>query len=333
MGLSKDQAKTRLRAVLTELATVWAAPERKSLSEAMTRQHFVNKYIDLLGYEGIADLELEHAVKNTGRFIDYVLRVAGEPAIAVEAKPLGLPLSDDVGAQLLEYQVVENIEWGVATNARQVWVYCLSVQGPPRDKCVMKLDLLSEDLDVGFESLFERLWLLSKESMSTGTGLIPLIRVSQLEKAIDGAISDKASKVVQALRADVRDRTLGKIRVTPDEVVSWLRNRLVRAPLAAPPAQERELPLPPEKHRFTSFLKQMIQRGIIPADVRVSAEYGGQEHTAVIDGEGYLLLKGERFRKPGFAAKRITGHPTDGFQFWKYQGVPLATLREKLWQK
>jgi len=333
MGLSKDEAKARLRAVLAELAAVWATPEGKSLGEAMTRHNFVNKYIDLLGYEGIADLELEHPVRNTGKFIDYVLKVGGDSAIAVEAKPLGPTLSDDVGAQLLEYQVVENIEWGVATNARQVWVYYLYLQGPARDKCVMKLDLLSEDLDVRFDMLFERLWLLSNESMSTGIGLRSMIKESQLEKAIEGAILDKTSKVVQALRADVKDRTEGKIKVTPDEVVSWLRNRLARA-APSPPTQPRAEPaITREKQAFTTYLKQMIQRAIIPADAQVSAEYGGQEHTAVIDGEGYLLLKGERIRKPGAAAKRITGEPTDGFEFWKYQGVPLARLRDKLWQK
>jgi hypothetical protein len=168
--------------------------------------------------------------------------------------------------------------------------------------------------------------------MSTGIGLRSVTRVSQLEKAIEGAILDKASKVVHALRADVRDRTEGKIRVTPDEVVSWLRNRLLRAPLAAAPGQEREVPLPPDKGPYISFLKQMIERRIIPANAQVTGEHAGQEHSAVIDSEGYLLLKGERFRKPGFAARRITGEPTDGFQFWKYEGVPLARLREKLWQ-
>jgi hypothetical protein len=333
MGLSKDQAKPRLRALLTELAAIWATPEGKSLGEAMTRHNFINKYIDLLGYESIADLELEHPVRNTGKFIDYVLKVGGDPAIAVEAKPLGLSLSDDVGAQLLEYQVVENIEWGVATNARQVWVYYLYVQGPARDKCVLKMDLLSEDLDARFDILFERFWLLSKESMATGIGLRSLVKDFQLEKAIEGAILDKTSRVVQALRADVRDHTGGKIKVTPDEVASWLRNRLVRVSVPPSPGRGPEPPPPAEKRPFPTYLKQMIEREIIPAGAQVSAEYGGQEHTAVIDAEGWLSYKGERIRKPGSAAKRITGEPTDGFEFWKYQGVPLARLRDKLWQK
>jgi len=335
MGVGKDEAKTRLRTVLTELAAVWAAPEGKSLSEAMTKFNFINKYIDLLGYEGMADLELEHPIKNSGRFIDYVLKVGGEPVIAVEAKPLGLALSDVVEAQLLEYQVVENIEWGVATNARQVWVYYYLIQGPARDKCVMKMDLLSEGLDVRFDSLFERFWLLSKESMSTGTGLISMIKPWQLEKAIEGAILDKTSKVVRALRVDVKNRTGGRIKVTPDEVTSWLHNRLVRVSVPPSPGTGPELPRPPGKQIFKAYLKEMIEREIIPADAQVSAEYGGQEHTAVIDAEGYLWLKGERerIRKPGVAAKKITGEPTDGFEFWKYQGVPLARLRDQLWRK
>jgi hypothetical protein len=334
MTLSKDEAKRNLRNCLQELAAVWATPEGRSLSEPMTRRHFIDRCIDCLGYRGIADLELEHPVKNTGRFIDYVLKIEGQPVLAVEAKPLAVALSDDVGAQLLEYQVVENIEWGIATNARELWVYDYLLQGPTRDKCVMKLDFLPDDLDAKFDMLFDRFWLLSKESMSIGVGLRSLIKESQLERAIEGAVLDRTSKVVHALRMDVKDRTQGKIRVTPDEVVSWLRNRLTRglAPAISPAAQATSGGGLPEGRLFTSFLKQMIEKGIIPANAQISAQHQGQEYTAAIDSEGYLLLRGERIRKPGFAARRITGVPTDGFEFWTYNGVPLARLREKLWK-
>jgi hypothetical protein len=334
MAVSKEEAKQDLRGCLRELAAVWASGEGKSLSEPMTRRHFIDRYIECLGYKGIGDLEVEHPVKNTGRFIDYVLKIEGQLMLAVEAKPLGVPLSDDVGAQLLEYQVVENIEWGIATNARELWVYYLYLQGPPRDKCVMKLDFLPDDLQAKLDMLFDRFWLLSKESMSIGVGLRSLIKESQLERAIEGAVLDRTSRVVQALRTDVKDRTQGKIRVTPDEVVSWLRNRLTRglAPATSPADQVTSGGGLPEGRRSTAFLKQMIEKGIIPANAQVSAQHQGQEYTAVIDSEGYLLLRGERIRKPGFAAKRVTGVPTDGFEFWTYNGVPLARLREKLWK-
>lgn len=334
MTLSREQAKAQLSACLGELATVWTTPEGKSLSEAMTRFHFIDRYIDCLGYQGITDLELEHPVKNTGKFIDYVLKVGGEPVLAVEAKAIAVPLSDDVGAQLLEYQVVENIEWGVATNARGLWVYYLYLQGPTRDKCVMKLDLLGDSLEGRLDALFDRFWLLSRESMSMGVGLKSLVTECQLERAIEAAVSDKTSKVVQALRFDVKDQTQGKIKVTPDEVVSWLRNRLARglAPVGAAPTEPAPCGTAPEGRHFPPYLGQMVERGIIPAGAQVSAEYGGQEYTAVIESDGYLLFSGERIRRPGAAAKRITGTPTDGFEFWKYQGVSLARLREQLWQ-
>lgn len=333
MVLSKDQAKSELVACLKGVRAVWVSPEGKSLGEAMTRHHFINEYIRCLGYEGIADLELEHQVKNTGKFIDYVLKVGGQPIVAIEAKALGAALSDDVGAQLLEYQVVENIEWGVATNARDLWVYYLYLQGPPREKRVLKIDLLCDDAE--FDRTFDRLWLLSKESMSTGTGLRSLIKESQLEKAIERAILDRTSKVVSALKADVKECTQGKISVTPDEVVSWLRNRLARglSPALSAKTPLEPTPAPVGERKFVSFLKQMIDCGIIPADAEVSAVHAGQEYKAVVDSAGYLIFRGERIRKPGFAAKRITGTATDGFAFWRYQGVSLAELRAKLWQQ
>lgn len=246
----KEEAKVQFKTCLQELATIWATPEGKSLSEAMTRHLFIDKYVDYLGYKGMADLELEHPVKDRGKFIDYVLKIGGELAIALEAKPLNVPLSDEVGAQLLEYQVVENIEWGIATNGRELWLYNYLLQGPTRDKCVMKLDFLPDDLDAKLDALFDRLWLLSKESMLVGVGLRSLIKNSQLERAMEGAVLDKTSKVVRALRIDVRERTQGKIKVTPDEVVSWLRNLLARglAPLTGT-ATEAALPSAPSSAR------------------------------------------------------------------------------------
>jgi hypothetical protein len=330
MPLAKDEAKERLRECVAELRAVWETPDGRALSEAMTKHHFIGKYVDCLGYRGLSDLELEHPVKDTGKFIDYVLKIDSQPVFAVEAKPLGPALSDAVGAQLLEYQVVENIEWGVATNARQVWVYYLYLQGPPAEKCVLKIDLLAED----FDAAFNRLWLLSRESMTTGVGLRSVIKESQLEKALQSALLDKGSKIVQALRADVKDRTRARVVPSADEIVSWLSNRLGR-PVAGerqPVGDAMKVGGETEPRRFTAFLRQMIDRGIIPSGAEIGGDHGGQVFTASVDAEGYVLLRGERFRKPGFAAKRITGVPTDGFEFWTYNGVPLARLREKLWK-
>ena len=330
MPLAKDEARQQLRDCVEELRAMWGTPDGQALGEAMTKHHFINKYIECLGYRGLADLELEHPVKNTGKFIDYVLKIGGQPVFAVEAKPLGLALSDAVGSQLLEYQVVENIEWGLATNARQLWVYYLYLQGLPADKCVLKIDLLDDD----FDAAFNRLWLLSRESMSTGEGLRSVIKVSQLEKALQAAVLNKSSKVVQALRADVKDRTQGKVGASADEIVSWLSNRMGR-PVAAGPQPMGDgvkVESSAAPRRFAAFLKQMIDRGIIPCGAEIAGEHGGQVFTASIDAEGYVVLRGERFRKPGFAAKRITGVPVDGFEFWKYNDVPLARLRDKLWQ-
>lgn len=322
MGLSKEEAKHTLRNHLRDVAGTWASPEGKSLSEAMTRRHFIDRYIDCLGYEGINDVELEHPVKNTGKFIDYVLRIEGQPVLAVEAKPLGAALSDDVGAQLLEYQVVENIEWGVATNAREVWVYYLYLQGPPREKCVMKLDLLLDDLDRKLDMLFDRFWLLSKESMSTGVGLRSLIKESQLERAIEGALLHKTSRIVHALRMDVKDRTQGKIKVTPDEVVSWLRNRLAKglAPATSPVTQGAPTTAPPSRppgevtwtSEELSQLWSMITDGARQIWAKIAEKPEGHDFADVVRSTGmHGLQVAGRLSSIGHALREFPGkeHP------------------------
>jgi hypothetical protein len=62
-----------------------------SLSEYDTRAEFIDKYLEALGYNELGDVQRGSPVES-GNFPDYVLRVNGKAAIAIEAKKLGAPL-------------------------------------------------------------------------------------------------------------------------------------------------------------------------------------------------------------------------------------------------
>jgi Restriction Enzyme Adenine Methylase Associated/Protein of unknown function (DUF2924) len=77
-----------------------------------------------------------------------------------------------------------------------------------------------------------------------------------------------------------------------------------------------------------------VTKGVrLPAGTELRATYKGQTHLARVS-SGALELGGKRFDSPSAAAMSITGHPVNGWMFWKYrlpgQGkwADLKKLRE-----
>lgn len=77
----------------TERLKKFLAGGPKSISEDATRAHFINRYLEALGYTEFEDIDYGAPV-DSGDFADYVLRVNGEPVTCVEAKKLGAPLGE-----------------------------------------------------------------------------------------------------------------------------------------------------------------------------------------------------------------------------------------------
>src|SRR3954451_6555920 len=108
---SREAGKAAIRATLDQLKQFLSGQKSRRLSESDTKANFIEKYIDALGYRGLADITREYYVKNSQEFIDYVLRSNSEPILAIEAKSLHTELTDKAGAQLVQYCAVEGIEW------------------------------------------------------------------------------------------------------------------------------------------------------------------------------------------------------------------------------
>jgi hypothetical protein len=95
-GLSEADA---LFSVATRVKQFLAAP--KPINEDGTRAFFIYRWLEALGYVGFDDIE-HGSVVTSGDFPDYVLRSAGQPVIAVEAKKIGYPLGSKEAAQIVK---------------------------------------------------------------------------------------------------------------------------------------------------------------------------------------------------------------------------------------
>jgi hypothetical protein len=221
--LSKEQAATRIRATLDELKQLVSSPDAPRLSESDTKAHFVEKYIEALGYQGLADVSREYFVKNSQEFIDYMLKASGERILAVEAKALQVALTDKAGAQLVQYCSVEGIEWCVLTNGRELRLYNQYLKGALEEKLLMKLDLLAYNSDEEFEAIFEQMWLISKEGVTTPSGIRTWMQHQQLDKAMRSRLLDPTSTIIKSIRRSLADE---EIQVTSETVAQWFRTQL-----------------------------------------------------------------------------------------------------------
>lgn len=233
---SKSDAAIEVRATLDSVKEQLASGTK--LSEADTRANFVDPLLSALGYKGIANIEREVYAKDTKEFLDYVLKIGGQPRIAVEAKAIGKVLTDTDAAQVIQYCSILGIEWAVVTNAREWRLYHQFAQSDLAGKLLFNLDLVGWTSSPEFESLFDQLWLVSREAFEGSDGPKGWLRAQQLDAALRDALTNPASLEIKYLRKRLADQT---IDATPEDVATWFKGKLLEAvpipsPTQPPPA-------------------------------------------------------------------------------------------------
>ncbi len=220
---TRATAKATIRATLDQLKQLLSGPKPTRLSESDTKANFIDQYIDALGYRGLADITREYYVKNSQEFVDYVLKSGDRLLVAVEAKALQHDLTDKAAAQLVQYCAIEGIEWCVLTNGRELRLYNQYLRGALEAKLLFKLDLMAYNSDAEYDAIFEQLWLLSKESMTTPSGIRTWMEHQRLDRVLRQLLLDPTSGAVRGLRRALADEG---VAVTAEGLAQWFRAQL-----------------------------------------------------------------------------------------------------------
>lgn len=227
---SREAAKSSIRASLDQLKQWFANGRTLKLSEADTKAALIDKYLAALGYREILDIQREYQVKGTQERIDYVLKDKDQLILAIEAKAMGHELNYKAAAQLIQYCSVEGIEWCALTDGVNLHLYNQFVQQPLDGKLVFKLNLLDYSTDQEFDALFDSLWLLSRESMTTPSGIRSWMEHQQIDKALRSVLLDPSSAPIDYLRTMMLQ--LG-VNVSAEAIVQWFRSQLA-SPVTSP---------------------------------------------------------------------------------------------------
>jgi len=134
-------------------------------SEANTKRKIIEPMLEILGWNTRSnEVMLEYPIKigSTTKYVDYALMLENKPVVLVEAKPFDVMLSHDDSAQIISYGRIEDVQWVVLTNGRNLKIFD-SKEGKTEKEClvteidVKKLPVQASDLN-----------LISRESILTG---------------------------------------------------------------------------------------------------------------------------------------------------------------------
>lgn len=220
--MSDDAAKDLIRATLDSARSLLAQVEPPKLSEADTKANFIEPIIAALGWQGIGQVTREFHVKSSGEYIDFLLRGPSGPVLAIEAKPLQAELTEKAAAQLVQYCVIEGIEWAALTNARELQYFNTFLKGNLESKRVITLDLLAFTSDDEFDILFDMLFRLSRRSLTSADARQWLNR-KRLDAAMRDMLLDQQSAVVRLIRRNLNDLD---IKATPSDITHWVHETL-----------------------------------------------------------------------------------------------------------
>jgi hypothetical protein len=171
-----------------------------SLSEYDTRAEFIDKYLEALGYTELGDIQRGSPV-DAGNFPDYVLRVNGKAAIAIEAKKLGTSLGAKEAGQVVGYCSNLGVRWGAVTDGQQFKLYDAPMLGvPPEERRVLSVNLADYKGRDDFEArIYPELELIAKTELESGAGLERRVAL----EAVRELLTSSGSKTVKALRRDL----------------------------------------------------------------------------------------------------------------------------------
>jgi len=263
-----DSAKAAVRLTLDQTKTFLAQESPPKLSEADTKANFIEPIISALGWTGIAVVTREYYVKNSQEFIDYVMRGPTGLLLAIESKALQADLTDKAAAQLIQYCSVEGIEWAALTNGRELQFFNTFLKPDLSAKRILSLDLLAFNLDAEFDALFQQLWQLSRESMTTPKGVRDWLNQRRMDATLRGILLNPASSTTKQLRKALVD---ADVRATPQDVTQWFRSHLGTPITALPhPTQPQPVPHPGLQG---GQLAETSEASVTPPDSAQGAEF------------------------------------------------------------
>ena len=194
----------RLAEGLKRFQPVLASARSRDLGESDTVTIIVDLLADVFGFDKYSEITSEHAIRGT--YCDLAIKVDNALLTMVEAKAIGLDLSDAHVKQAVDYAANQGVDWVILTNAICWRVYKVTFAKPIDKELVLEFDLLT--LSHRSEKDLECLYLISREGWTKSALGEFHVQKQALSRFFLGAMI-LSDPVLQVIRRELR-------RVSPD---------------------------------------------------------------------------------------------------------------------
>lgn len=141
MASVPKKAAERIATGLKRFQPILSAAKARDVNESDTVVIATDLLQDIFGYDKYAEITSEHMIRGT--FCDLAIKLAGELALLVEVKAIGLDLKEQFVKQVVDYAANQGVEWVALTNG-VIWrVYRVSFSKPIEHELVVDIDLLA----------------------------------------------------------------------------------------------------------------------------------------------------------------------------------------------
>jgi predicted type IV restriction endonuclease len=271
-------------------------------SEENTKKKIIEPLLEILGWDARTnEVQLEYPIKigSTTKPVDYALILESKPVVLVEAKPFNVKLSNDDSAQIISYGRVEDVQWVVLTNGRDLKIFDTKEGKAEKECLVVEIDLQKLPAHANNLNLISRESILSGEIESLAKRLAATKNAirnleqrqqevaeefkSILIKTIGTAFEDRAENMSKQLAEQALELFQKQVETEPEGPFEKEVRLINREELTAKPPGD--VVLCPSKVEGVEFLKKYNAWGFVQMSkihVPYFALYVGKPESSVL---------------------------------------------------
>ena len=218
MTPTKEEARQKIEELVEKYQKL-TAKEIKGFNEAKTKQGFIEPMFRALGWDFENTNEVSPEENASEGRVDYAFKLNGVSQFYVEAKSFKEDVNDPKHIkQAVTYAFIKGVTWGVLTNFSGLRVF-----NAHKDWAFISLDYNN------YSAGFDKLWLLSRESVETGLlkqesiNWVILPTPIPIEKRLFAQLRTWRQELFDQLRG--HNQLLNQIQI--DDIIQKLFNRLL----------------------------------------------------------------------------------------------------------
>jgi hypothetical protein len=219
-----SKVATRISTELKRYQSILQKAQQRDISESDTVVIIGDMLSDVFGYDKYQHVTTEFAIRGT--YVDLAVRTDNQIRFLIEAKAIGIELSDSHVKQAVDYAANQGIDWVVLTNGAHWRIYKVQFTKPIDKTLLCDINVLT--VNPRSDEVIECLGCLSREGFSKSS-MSDLLQQKQVTSKFTIAAIMLTDSVVDHLRRDIR--RLSGIRVESDYLKDLLKNEIIKREL------------------------------------------------------------------------------------------------------